>query len=620
MNSIRLGKLWLATPVAIAAAAPVFAQTNPTFEPVVVTATRTEQPVTDVLADVTVIDRDTLSRAGQTSLRELLAQQPGVQMSSNGSYRSNTGIFLRGASATQTILLVDGVRVGSATNGSLSLETIPLESIERIEILRGAASALYGPDAVGGVIQIITRQAGVPRRSVSVGVGTDGQRLGAAHFGGKSGIFGYNLGFSHERGSGIDAKTPAATGLNPDEDRFETSSLNFSLVADIHTNHQLKFQSLYSKGLYGFDGTPSPNPLGLNSMNSEAIANPEVNQSSLQWVANWAPRWKSTVLVAQSDDKSVTEYRRLSDGADAGVARFNTKRDQYSWQNDIGFGSDVLTLLAEQRSEEVDSTTNYPVKARTIDGFMASYALNRDQWDALGVLRSDDNSQFGRFNNYALSAGYKLNSQWRLVGSAGSSFQAPTFNQLYFPRTGNFSGNPELQPQRSRSKELGVKYAAHALAASAVVYENKVQGFITPSTNVQSDRATLRGATFAVDRQFETLLVKASYDYTDPRTEPDDKRIARIARHVFNLNLSRETGPWQYYGELKLASDRIDRSGSREFNLGGYGLLNAGVGYKVNQDLTVSARLNNITDKTYSLANGFTTPGRNLFVSANWSF
>ncbi|WP_394673265.1 TonB-dependent receptor [Limnobacter sp.] len=247
MNSIRLGKLWLAMPVAIAAAGPVFAQKKPTFDSVVVTATRTEQPITEVLADVTVIDRETLDRAGQTSLREVLAQQPGVQMSANGSYRSNTNVFLRGASATQTILLVDGVRVGSATSGGFSLETIPLESIERIEILRGAASALYGPDAVGGVIQIITRQAGTPRRSVSVGVGTDGQRLGAAHFSGKTGMFGYSLGFSHERGTGIDAKTPAASGLNPDEDAFETSSLNFSLVADVHTNHQLKFQTLYSE-------------------------------------------------------------------------------------------------------------------------------------------------------------------------------------------------------------------------------------------------------------------------------------------------------------------------------------------------------------------------------------
>ena len=142
MNSIRLGKLWLAMPVAIAAAGPVFAQKKPTFDSVVVTATRTEQPITEVLADVTVIDRETLDRAGQTSLREVLAQQPGVQMSANGSYRSNTNVFLRGASATQTILLVDGVRVGSATSGGFSLETIPLESIERIEILRGAASAL----------------------------------------------------------------------------------------------------------------------------------------------------------------------------------------------------------------------------------------------------------------------------------------------------------------------------------------------------------------------------------------------------------------------------------------------------------------------------------------------
>lgn len=616
MNSIRLGKLWLAASVAIAATFPAFAQETKIFKPVVVTATRTEKPITEVLADITVIDRETLDRAGQTSLREVLAQQPGVQISSSGSFRSSTNVFLRGASATQTILLVDGVRVGSATSGGFSLETIPLESIERIEILRGAASALYGPDAVGGVIQIITRQGGVPRRSVSVGVGTDGQRLGAAHFSGKQGIFGYSLGFSHERGAGIDATTPAAFGPNPDEDRFETSSLNFSLVADVHINHQLKFQSFYSESRYGFDGSPSPNPLGLNSFDSEAFANPGINQSSLQWVAKLTPRWKSTVLVAQADDISVNEYRRAADGAEAGTARFNTKRDQYSWQNDISFGSDVLTVLAEQRREEVDSTTNYPVKARTIDGFMASYALNRDQWDALGVLRSDDNSQFGRFNNYALSAGYKLNSQWRVVGSAGSSFQAPTFNQLYFPGF----GNPELQPQRSRSKEVGLKYAAPAIAASAVVYENKVQGFITPSTNVQSARATLRGATFAVDRQFETLLVKASYDYTDPKTEPDNKRIVRIARHVFNLNLSRETGPWQYYGEIKLASDRNDRAGRRDVKLGGYGLLNGGVTRKVNEELSVSARLNNITDKTYVLANGFTTLGRNLFVSANYSF
>ena len=619
MHSIRLGKLCLAMSVAFPATSPVFAQTNPLFDSVVVTATRTEQAITEVLADVTVIDRETLSRAGQTSLREVLAQQPGVQISSNGSYRSNTTLFLRGASATQTILLVDGVRVGSATSGGFSLETIPLESIERIEILRGAASALYGPDAVGGVIQIITRQAGIPRRSVSVGVGSDGQRLGAAHFSGKTGMFGYSLGFSHERGTGIDAKTPAASGLNPDEDPFESSSLNFSLVADVHTNHQLKFQTLYSEGEYGFDGNPFPNPLALNSQTSEAIAKPELNQSSLQWVAKFAPRWKSTVLLAQADDKSVSEYRRLSDGADAGRARFNTKRDQYSWQNDISFNNDVLTLLAEQRNEEVDSETDYAVKARSIDSFMAAYALNRAQWDALGVLRSDDNSQFGRFNNYAVSAGYKLNSQWRLVGSTGSSFQAPTFNQLYFPGF----GNPNLQPQRSRSKELGVKYASPAMAASAVVYHNRVQGFITPSTAVQSARATLQGATFAVDRQFETILMKASYDYTDPKTEPDNKRIVRIARHVFNLNLSRETGPWQYYGELKLASDREDRairSSDPNIELGGYGLLNAGVSRKVNQDLSVSARLNNLTDKTYSLANGFTTPGRNLFVSANWSF
>lgn len=606
-------------PVAIAAACPVFAQEKTTFDTFVVTATRSEQAMNDVLADVTVIDRDMLERAGQTPLLDLLAQQPGVQISSNGSYRSITGVFLRGASSTQSILLVDGVRTGFATSGGFSLETIPLESIERIEILRGAASALYGPDAVGGVIQIFTRQASTPQRSATVGLGTDGQRLAAVHFAGKAGLFGYSLGFSHESGEGIDAKTPAATGRNLDRDGFETRSVNFGLVAEVHADHQLKFQSLYSQGDYGFDGSPSPNPLGLNSQTSEAISKPELNQSSFEWVAKWAERWKSTVLIAQADSNSISEYRRLSDGAEAGRSRFNTQRDQYSWKNDIYFGSDVLTLLAEQSSEEVDSTTNFVVKSRSIDALMAAYALNHGRWDALGVFRSDNNSQFGRFNNHALSAGYKLNPKWRLVGSVGTSFQAPSFNQLYFPGF----GNAELKPQRSRSKEVGLKYEAQAMLASVVVYENKVQGFIDTTTNVQSSKATLNGATFAVDRQFNTVLLKASYDYTNPETEPDKKRFVRISRHVFNLNLSRKTGPWNYYGEMKLASDREDRAitfGNPNVELAGYGLINAGVSRKVNEALLIAMRLNNLTDKTYSVANGFTTPGRNLFVSANWSF
>jgi vitamin B12 transporter len=619
MNLHRFCGPWAVLPVAMSVAFSSYAQETPALASVMVTATRIEQPVTEVLADVTVIERAELERAGQTSLRELLAQQPGIQISHTGSYRSNTGVSLRGASSSQTILLIDGVRVGSVSSGGFALETIPLEMIERIEILRGSASALYGPDAVGGVIQIITRKAGIARRSARVGVGTEGQWLGSVHLSTQAGALSYSVGLAHERGSGIDAKTPAATGLNPDSDAFETSSVNFSMVANLHPDHQMTFQTFQSKSEYGFDGTPFPNPLTLNSLNSEAIAKPELNQSSLQWVAQFTERWKSTVLFAQSEDISVSEFRRVSNGAEAGSSRFNTQRDQSTWQNDISLGTDTLTLLAEQRSEEIDSTTNYTVKARTIDSWMAAYALNRDQWNALGVLRTDHNSQFGRFNNYAMSGGYQLSPNWRVVGSVGSSFQAPSFNQLYFPGFGNSS----LKPQRSRSKELGFKYAAPLFGASVMVYENKVQGFIVPSTNVQSARATLMGATFALDRQFGSVLVKGSYDYTDPKTEPNGARMIRIARHVFNLNVSRETGLLQYYGELKLASNREDIAilfGNPNVELGGYGLLNAGVSRKMGQRCMVSARLNNLTDKTYSLANGFTTPGRNLLVSANWSY
>ncbi|MDP3309656.1 MAG: TonB-dependent receptor plug domain-containing protein, partial [Polaromonas sp.] len=196
-------------------------------------------PVTDVIADVSIIDRETLERAGQSSLRDILALQPGVQMGSNGSYRSNSSIFLRGASNSQTIVLIDGVRVGSATSGGASFENLPLARIERIEILRGAASALYGPDAVGGVIQIFTREpADGLAFSASAGFGSDGQRQSDASLRGSAGALGYSLGVSREKARGISAiSNPASTSFNPDADGFTSASLDAKLTAKINREH-----------------------------------------------------------------------------------------------------------------------------------------------------------------------------------------------------------------------------------------------------------------------------------------------------------------------------------------------------------------------------------------------
>ena len=588
------------------------------------TASRVATPVTDVIADVSIIDRQTLERAGQSSLRDILAQQPGVQMVSNGSYRSSTGVFLRGASNSQTIVLIDGVRVGSATLGTASFENFPLARIERIEILRGAASALYGPDAVGGVIQIFTREpTDALELSANLGFGTDGQRQTGASLRGSAGAIGYSLGVSREKARGISVIVdPASSSFNPDKDGFTSTSVDAKLTTKLNRDHGLTLSLLHSDSEYQFDGLPFPNSNGLTRLTSDARAKPKLNNATVKWDAQWLPQWKSTVTAGTSEEESVSEYYRISDGAFGGSSKFNTKRRQLTWQNDITLDKDVLSLMLENRSEAVDSSTNYTVKERDVRSALVSYAFNRERWNALAVIRNDNNSQFGSFSNWALSGGYRLTGSLRAVASLGTSFQAPTFNQLYFPGF----GNPALLPQRNRATELGLKYQQDNLTLSAVAYHNDIKGFIIPSTNIQSSLAVLRGVTFSADAQAGATSYSLSYDYADPRsysTVPasNDLRLVRVAQNVLNARANHRLGDVSVFGELKLSSNREDnnRTFTGRETLHGYGLLNVGMNWKVQKNVSLLARINNLTDAQYMLANGFSVPGRNLFASVSWT-
>lgn len=616
----------LASLSATACSFGAFAQSTSTstLREVVVTASRVGTPITEVLADVSYIDRETLDRAGQTSLREVLGQQPGVQWVSNGSYRSSTGIFLRGASSSQTIVLVDGVRVGSATSGTAALENIPLDRIDHIEILRGAASALYGPDAVGGVVQIFTRNpTDQLQLSANAGVGTDGQSKVGAALSATTGMFSYAFGVTQEKATGINVTTnPASSGFNADADGFDSTSWDAKLIAKPMAGQTLTLSAIQSKTNYMFDGTPSPNPLGLTKATSDAKSRPTLTNLALKWDAQWTSDWTSTVTVASSEDKSVSDYYRLSDGAFAGNSRFNTNRNQISWQNSLRIGTDVLTAVLEDRTESVDSSTLYKVTSRTISGAMLSYALNRQDWNLLGVLRDDENSQFGSFVDWALSGGYRVGGGLRAVASLGTSYQAPTFNQLYFPGF----GTPALVPQRNRATEAGLKYNAGSVSASAIVYNNEVQGFIDPATNVQSARATLKGVTLSAQVEAGNTAYTVSYDYADPRSysttaSQNDLRLVRISQNVLKASVNTRIDAFRLYSEVNLSSEREDAKvvGSGREVLPGYVTLNVGGDYQVRKDLKLQARVNNLTDTQYMLANGYSMPGRNLFVSMVWS-
>jgi vitamin B12 transporter len=602
--------------------------TSPTeLNEMVITGTRVATPVTDVIADVTVIDRTTLDNAGQSSLRDVLSTQPGIQMVSTGSYRSSTSIFLRGATSAQTIVLIDGLRVGSATSGGAALENIPVDRIERIEILRGAASALYGPDAVGGVIQIFTRE---PTESIdvraSIGAGGDGQQQAAASLRGGTGMAGYSLGMSREKARGISVVTNSAnTGYNADVDGFTATSTDAKFVLKPNKDHALTLSLLQSETNYQIDSTiptGTANPLGLTKATLDTHNIAQTRNAAVKWDAQWLPLWKSTLIVGANEELSGQQYLRASDGALGATGKFNTSRQQTTWQNDIRLAKDVVSVMLEQRSESVDSSTVYTVTQRTVQSALLSYAFNRPKWNALMVARNDNNSQFGVFHNWAMSAGYRLTDTLRAVGSSGTSFQAPTFNQLYFPGFGNTT----LVPQRNRANELGLKYQKEAVSLGAVVYQNNIQGFILPTTNAQSSLAVLRGGTLSADVHAGNMAYSVSYDYADPRSysatpASNDLRLVRVAQNVINTRMSYRMGDFSVFGEFKLSSSREDAkvTGTGRDILAGYNVLNLGGTWKVQKNTSLMARINNVNNTQYLLANGYSMPGRNAFVSLSWS-
>lgn len=584
-----------------------------------VTATRLPQPVQDVVADVSVIGPAELERAGQSTLRELLQRLPGVQMSTNGSYSSNTTVFIRGAETARVLVLVDGVRIGSATSATAPLESIPLAQIERIEVLRGPATTLYGADAVGGVIQIFTRR-GEPgvRVSAEAGVDTHGLAKSSASIDGAQGDFAYALGVSAERADGISTLNNRADfDFNEDDDGYRNTGVSGSLRWALAPGHTLSTQFLAANSRSEFDGTD------FSSMDSTGANTAARNKAQ---VFTWGvtldnrltERWQSSLRLSLSDDKSKATYRNADTGQPFNDFRFDTRRRQLVWQNTVNVGPDRVIASLERLEDEVDSTVTYTVDERHTDTVLLAYALDRGPWFGQVAARHDDNSQFGSFTTGSAALGYRLTKALRLVGTYASNFQGPSFNQLYYP---DF-GNPELEPQRNRGHELALKYDDGTARASLTLYRNRIRGFIDPGTNVQTSRATLEGATLEGGWRHREWAIGGSVDLLDADEEPSGRRLIRRAGKTAQLHVERHAAWGSAFAEWLAVADRVDNDftsfPSRRVRLGGYGLLNLGAQWRVASDWTLLARVNNATDKDYTSAYGYSTLGRTVFVGVQY--
>lgn len=583
---------------------------------VVVTASRIPQLRENVLADVSVIDREEIERAGPSTLVELLQHQPGVEISSNGGEGKQSSIFLRGTNADHIVVLVDGLRINSATAGTTSFEHIPLSQIERIEILRGPASSLYGADAIGGVIQIFTKRGeGGPQLTAFAGYGSYQTKRAEAGLSGGDENTRYALNASLLDTEGFSAKK-VTSGFDADHDPYRNLSLTGSVTQRITDGHELGLQFFQSRGNSDYDCGKSRCEIdgtlrsyGLTSRN------------------RFLPFWNSTLRLGVGIDDSI-------DHAGTSRSAFRTEQRQYTWQNDLTLPLGTLTLAYDRLEQRISGTSSYAVKSRDNNGWLASYLAELGKHAAQLSLRRDDNTQYGTHTTGNAAYSYFITPRWRASASIGTAFKAPTFNQLYFP---NF-GNPALQPETSRNREVALRYDGHGRNASVTLFDNEIKNLIEfsgPAAGtctlagfcpVNVGQARIRGLTFAGDWHLNRhWMVDGNFTVQSPRNDATDKLLIRRGLRHGTLNLSYQSGPFRAGAEIVGTSERFNNATNTK-RMDGYALLNLTASYAFHDDWQLEARANNVLDKDYVLAYtgntataiAYETPGTNLFVGVRY--
>nr|WP_231701756.1 TonB-dependent vitamin B12 receptor [Halopseudomonas salegens] len=572
----------------------------------VVTATRTSQPIAANLAAVSVIDRAAIERLQATDALDVLRRTPSVTRVNNGGPGKSSSIGIRGTNSDHVLVLIDGVRVGSVTSGNAALQNLPIEQIERIEIVRGPRSSLYGSEAIGGVIQIFTRQGstGAPKAWASATAGSRNHHVGSAGVSGGAGNAWYNLGVSSLSTRGIDARPGRG---DPDNDGYRELSANLKLGYRFANGLEIDGHVLESHSSNDFDS-------GFKANTDAVLKTHGVN-------ARFAPLdpWRVTLQAARSEDKSDNFNGSTFN------SRFDSRRDSLGWQNDIDLApGQLLTLGMDHLTDQVSSTTDYRKARRTNLGYYAQYLgqQGRHEWQ-LG-LRHDDNQQHGQHTTGNLGYGFQLTDSLQAVGSIGTAFKAPTFNQLYFP---NF-GNPDIKEETSRNVELGLR-GQHDWGNWAVnVFRNEVDDLIA-SVNLGGgvwqaenvNKAVIKGIELDLAGHWWGWDLAGNLTLQDPsnrsRRPGQGDLLVRRPEQLFNLDVDRRFGRVSVGASLHAEGRRWDNAANTN-ELSGYSTLDLRAEYGFNHQWRLQARISNLFDTDYETAASYQQQGRAGYLTVRY--
>ena len=600
--------------LALLAAFPAAAQTEPQGEAVIVTATRQPVRANELLSDVTVIDREEIERNGQGSITELLARQPGIQTASSGGPGTSTSYYIRGARPEQTKVLVDGIPINSVDASGSPLRFMPLSDVERIEIVRGPASTLYGADAIGGVIQIFTRR-GAPglRADGFAGFGT--QKTGQANAGVSGGNeqWRFRLEGHHYTTEGISARKDASNrdaDKDPHRNTGGAASLSFTPVK----GHEVGTSFRQNEGVSYYDNGFGP---------ANGTYNNRVDFKSEQWQVfsrnKFHDAWTSKLQYGESID----DQRNFYAGAPSKGDQLKTLNRQTSWQNDIKLPLGTALLGIERLDQKATPDKSFKEKAQiTTDSLFAGWSANHGNHRWQINARSDDNSKFGKENTHSLAYGYQITDSLRAHASYGTAFKAPSVYQLY----DQYSGNASLQAETGKNSEAALTWERANHTVSATYYLNRVDNLIDYDFSTWKyknvAKARLEGVTLAYAGRFSDWSFRTSYDWLNATHEANGRwlELGRRAKNRGSVAVDKHWSDRLSTGAevIAVGSRYNDNSETEKTRMGGYSLVNLTGRYALSKDLALEGRINNLFDKAYETVDGYGTLGINAFVGIRY--
>ena len=599
-------KQLLATVVTLLASfAASYTYAADTLNTINVTATRTALTTDETLAAVTVINQQEIEASQSRDLVELLDGLPGLSMSSNGGFGKNVSIRLRGTGSKNVLVLIDGIRAGSATLGTVAWQDLPLSHIGRIEVVRGPRSHLYGSDAVGGVIQIFTvkGQKGLQLNG-DVGYGTHNTTDTAASISGGNDNTRFSLRASHFNTDGFSA----LDNNNPDKDGYENNAISGNLSHQFNNGVQVKVSALRATGNNEYDSAWGPaddydSDIEQQVINSQLLYSPSDN-------------WDVTLMVGETRDRS-TNY---TNGVFAST--FNTKRRQASWQNDLMVGEEgVVTLGLDFLRDEVDGSSSYAVVERDNTGIFGQYQNQFGDSSLTVGLRYDDNESFGGHTTGNIAYGYDISNTLRFIASYGTAFNAPTFNDLYYQDPWGSNGNPDLQPEESKTFELGLVGESAIGRWDMRLFRTNIDDLIewvevAPWTYQPQNvnQARINGLEFGLSTTVADWRLAGSLTLLDPTDKKSGKRLTDRSKQTLRVDLDRNFGQAEVGATWRVRSDAYSDVANTN-SVAGFGTVDLRVTYPLGKDWSLQGQIRNLMDKDYEAIGGYNTPGRELFLS-----